>query len=453
MVLRFARHLELADSEENLGAKLITQAASATVTSAGDGTTTSVVLANAICKGEDSVDFIKGIDKASKDVVDYLEKEKSEMTDDMIKHIAYISTNNDEKLGGVIAQAFIESGEDGIVEAKYFPNATEVSLDIKSGAFFEAGYTHQHFVTNERQRTCELKDPYILVSNATLNELAQIEHVLEAPVRERRPIIIIADCEKNFNEAFISNVTSGIIQGCIINPGARITTDGLRDLAELVGAIYFDNASGNSFDYLSSNYWGKALTATIGYGFSLFSIESNDHVQSRIDDLKDLLENGEDNMKDTYKSRLSMLNGKYVTIKIGAPTQAEAHEIKDRVDDAVFAVGAAQKHGYLSGGGVALRDASTRIKKQKGGKPFEDGYNFLLRALTTPYDTILENAGIKQEIMECCEGYDASNGKVVNMIDEGIIDPAFVTIQSVINATSSATALLSAKATLIIKEN
>ena len=363
-----ASYLALSDTEENLGARLVAQAAQATVSAAGDGTTTSTVLADAIVEagrsGEVSVDFIKGIEQASKDIVAKLEELKKDLTEEQIFNIAHISANNDEELARLIADAFIETGSDGIVDAQYSPVAKECSLEIKGGSFIQAGMSHQHFITNPKQRTCELKNPVILVSNATLHEVGQIEHILGAPIQAGRPVVIIGDTEKNFNEAFVSNVTKGVFKGCIINPGGRVTMDDLRDLAALLGATYFDNANGNNFDYVSNNFWGEAEEVTIGTGVTLFAIKSNDHVSDRIDELRELVDSAKsEGLKAEYKSRLAMLNGKYATLTIGAPTQAESLEVKDRVDDAIFAVGSAQKYGYLKGGGYALMEAASKVEK------------------------------------------------------------------------------------------
>ena len=190
----------------------------------------------------------------------------------------------------------------------------------------------------------------------------------------------------------------------------------------------------------------------------LFTVGSNEHVQKEIEDLKSLIEETEGGLVDQYKARLSMLNGKYATITVGGATQAEGLETKDRVDDAIFAVGAAQRYGYLPGGGVALRDASNAIAKKKGETPFDAGYNFLLRSIYAPYFKILENAGysqdqtsetIKFDGMEG-KGIDASKGIHVNMEEAGIIDPAFVTESALRNSVSAASTLLLTKATLII---
>ena len=290
----------------------------------------------------------------------------------------------------------------------------------------------------------------VLVSHASFKELSQLEHILAEPVRTDKPLIIIGEFEKNFTEAFISNVSKGTIKGCLMTPAADVGADQLRDLAKLLGGIYFDNANGNTFDYVSENYWGYAKEAIIGFGFCLFSLDSNDHVQDEIKELRAMLEEADPAHHAQIKSRLTMLNGKQATIKIGAATQAAALEIKDRADDAVFAVGSAQKMGYLPGGGVALRDASLRIEDKKEHTPYAAGYNFLLKAINAPYNTILSNAGIKGTELPYGKGYDASTGKAVYMVKNGIIDPAFVTIQSVMNATSSSTALLSAKAVLTL---
>ena len=460
-----AAYLSLSDTEENLGARLVAQAAQATVSAAGDGTTTSTVLAHAIVqaaeKGEVSVDFIKGIEDASKHVVEALEDLKKDLTKDQIYNIAYISANNDAELARLIADAFIETGDDGIVDAQYSAVAKESSLGIKGGSFIQAGMSHQHFITNQKHRTCELKNPVILISNATLHEVGQIEHILGDPIREGRPVVIIADTEKNFTEAFISNVTRGVFKGCIINPGGRVTNDDLRDLADLLKGIYFDNANGNSFDYVSSNYWGEADEVTIGTEVALFAIPSNDHVSDRIEDLREMIETAEHEwQRDQYKARLAMLNGKYATLTIGAPTQAEAMEVKDRVDDAIFAVGSAQKYGFLKGGGYGLLEAAGKVWEETPDEYAETDYGqgwlHFIHSCTSPNDKILENAGLNApEITpdNSHMGVDARNGELVDLVEHGIIDPAYVTIQAVVNGTSAAIALLSSKASLIIDES
>ena len=456
-----AKFLQLSDTEENLGARLVAQAAQSTVSAAGDGTTTSTVLANAIVDaarkhGEVSVDFIRGVDQAAKDVVAQLELDKKELTDEQIYNIAHISANNDSELARIIADAFIETGSDGIVDAQYYPLAQEVSLEVKGGSFIQAGYSHQHFITNPKQRTCELKNPMILVSNATLHEVGQLEHILGEPITMGRPIIIIGDTEKNFNEAFISNVSRGVIKGCIINPGGRVLVDDLRDLALLLGATFFDNANGNNFEYVTSDFWGTADEVTVADGVTLFAIPSNDHVQHRIDELREMIEDASsDGLAGEYKARLAMLNGKYATIKIGAPTQAEALEVKDRVEDAIFAVGSAQKYGYLPGGGYGLIKASMPLQSEGDGD-FHEGYVHMLKSCKDANETILNNAGIENrnsaEEIKDGKGIDARDGKTVDLVENGIIDPAYVTIQAVINATSAATALLSSKASLILED-
>lgn len=449
-----AKHIHLIDGEENLGAKTVLQAAQSTVQVAGDGTTTSTVLANAIIQDADEdLEFIQGIEQAAKDAVALLDEETNEMNDEMIKHISYISTNSDKELSDIVTKAFIDSGEDGIVDVKYAPSDKEVSLDIKTGSYITAGFSHDHFVTDPRQGICQLDKPFVLVSKATLNEMIQIEHLLNEPVAMGRPVLIIADTEKNFNEAFVTNVAAGNIKGAIINPG-HLSSAQVKDLAALLKAIYFDNAGGNSFDYLSNNYWGYADQAIIGRNFTLFSLSDNSHVEKNIKALRELVEENPDD--EGYKTRLAMLNGKFATIKVGAPTQAEAMEIKDRVDDAVMAVGAAQKFGYLPGGGVALRDISIALTNDFQGDedtPYGKGYFFLLACLNAPYAKILENAGIKPVCHDKGVGINALNGEKVDMIEKGIIDPALVTKQAVVNAVSVSTTLLASNAMLILSED
>ena len=452
-------YIDLKDQEEWAGSQVVAESAAATVSSAGDGTTTSIILANEIIQNakdlENPVDVIKGIHAASLDVLRELEERTEELTPEMIKHIAYVSTNNDESLSEIISEAFIESGEDGIVDVMVTPHQSEITLDIRPGSFVRSGFKNRSFINNTKQQVAEFDKADILVSTLTIDDHRKILHLLENAIKTKKPLIIIADTAQEFDEAFGMNVAKKNLEGCIINPGGHVTSEGIKDLAKLVNATYFDNSHGNNLSHVKVKDLGHVDKTVIGESFSLFTVDNPGDVSENVENLKSQIEatDNEFTIRD-LKSRLSMLSGKYATIKVGAPTVSALGEIKDRVDDAVFAVGAAQKHGYLPGGGVCLRDISNKLK---GGKPensFDLGRQAFLKAIHAPYHKILSNAGLTNvAFLSDGQGIDASNGNKVDMVKVGIIDPAFVTVQAVVNATSSATALLSTNATVIKDED
>lgn len=457
-----AGQIKPSDTLERLGSTIVSQSAQSTVRAAGDGTTTSIVLSNAIIQHakhiENAVDAIKGIEKASKETLELLEEKTEEMTPEMIGHIAYISTNNSEELGTIVKDAFVESGEDGIVDMQVSATADKVTLEVKPGSFIPNGYANESFINNLKQRTCELEGAMVLVSNLTIDSHTKVLGLLEHAIKTRTPFIVIADTEEEFDEAFVMNVAKGNIQGCVIKPGQFVDTAMLRDLATLLGATYFDNSHGNNLEHITVQDLGKVDKATIGKGYTLFTVEELPDLSENIDTIKGQLETATtDHQKRSLKARLSMLNGKRATITVGAPTQAQRDEIKDRVEDAIQAIGAAHDFGYLAGGGVSLRDASRHlVLKLKGesGSSFNEGYSAFIEALNAPYKKILSNSGIElpKYDQDFGNGVDASNGEYVNMIKAGIIDPALVTKQAVVNATSSACALLHTKATIIKDE-
>ena len=450
-----AGYIDLKDQEEWAGSKVVSESARATVDSAGDGTTTSIILANEIIKNakdiEGTVDAIKGIHTASLDVLRELEGRTKELTPEMIKHIAYVATNNDKDLSEIVSEAFIESGDDGIVDVAVTPHQSDVTLDIRPGSFVHSGFKNSSFINNEKTRTLELGESDILVSTLTIDDHRKILHLLEHAIKSKRPLILIAETGQEFDEAFMMNIAKKNLTGCIINPGGMITSEGIKDLAKLVNATYFDNSHGNNLSHVKVSDLGQVDKATISETFSLFTVDNPGDVSGNVENLKAQIEKSDNEFsKRDLKARLSMLSGKYATIKVGAPTMSALGEIKDRIDDAVFAVGAAQKHGYLPGGGVCLRDISNTLKTKEATTCFEKGKEALLTAIIAPYNKILSNAGLKpNDSLKEGFGIDASSGKEVDMVKAGIIDPSFVTVQAVVNATSSATALLSTNATII----
>ena len=450
-----AGYIDPTDQEEWMGSQVVSESARATVNSAGDGTTTSIILANEIIQNakdiEGTVDAIKGVHKASTDVLRELEKRNKILTPEMIQQIAYVATNNDKELSKVISKAFVESGDDGIVDVQVTPHQSNVTLDIRPGSFVPSGFKNRSFITNAKNQTAEFENADILVSTLTIDDHRKILHLLEHAIKNKRPLIIIAETGQEFDEAFNMNVAKGNLTGCIISPGGQVTSEGLRDLAKLLNATYFDNSHGNNLSHIKVKDLGIVNKSIIGESFSLFTIDDPGDVTDNIANLKSQIDKCENEFsKRDLKGRLSMLSGKYATIKVGAPTISALGEVKDRIEDAVFAVGAARKHGYLPGGGVSLRDISIQLKGDDTSTCYKKGREALLNAISAPYHKILSNAGIDSTgVQKEGWGIDASNGKEVDMVKAGIIDPSFVTIQTIVNATSSATALLGTNATII----
>ena len=451
-----AQFVKFKDQEKELGARIVAQSAASTVSNAGDGTTTSIVLANALVQGGASasanmVDVVKGMEAAEKDIMDYLENNRKDMTSDKIKQISYISTNNDDDLSNIVTAAFDAAGDDGIVDVKLDPMSSEVTLDVKKGTRLQSGITHRQMITDVNHNVASFPDgAFILVTDASFMEIGQIECIFQHVIALNKPIIIIGEFEQRFSDAFVQNLAKGNVQGALINPGAFVDSNMLKDLATLTGATYFDNAAGNNMSFVNEDMLGWVDNATVGFGFSLFAMDNPGDTSKTLDELKSLIDKGgEDWEVKAWKERVQMLSGVFTTINVGAPTKGKADEVKDRLDDAVSAVGAARKYGYLPGGGVALKDASKSLTKKDDDSGYSEGYNLFIEAVKAPMNKILDNAGIEYTDLPCCEGIDASNGESVNMIDEGIIDPAFVTMQAVLNATAASTVLLSTKATII----
>jgi len=440
----------LLDPVENMGATLLKEAARKTVREAGDGTTTATVLAHAILSEaykstETNARKVKeGIETMCNKVVDYLENNKIVVTGDMIDQVATISTNNDPELGKLVGDAFRSVGETGIVMMET-SNDPECSLDVVEGVQYDKGLTNSHFITNQKTKTAELENPLILIIESPVDNIRQIQPALEYVIRHNKPLLIIADLEQNVLAPLAMNKVKGNIKVNVINaPTYGISKkEVLDDLALLTGATVINEDLGDDMDLFTSDVFGTCKRSITSHEDTVLHVgEPTEEINGIIEDIKkSLLENNPQPKVIKLERRLARLSAKIAIVKVGANSEIELKEKADRVEDAICATKAAIKEGIVSGGGIALLNASHNIDS------FGEGQTILLDAIRAPFKLILDNAGIENAPLETISkkgyGLDVITGKTVNMVDAGIIDPLLVTKSALKNAVSVATTILS----------
>ena len=438
----------LRDPVENIGATLIKEAARKTVREAGDGTTTATILAHAILNEayphldkSNSREIKEGIVSAVEKVVKYL-KSVSVPVDDRIKEIATISTNNDEKLGELIAEAFTAVGNTGVVimEPSTLGN-TEV--EVVEGVEYDKCLLNQNFITNKEQGTCELENPLILTCSSEIPNVRKIQNILEHVIKNNRSLLIVAPIAQQAKAALMMNKVKGNIKVNIIDPPVFGPTkkDAMEDLAILTGSTVLNEELGDDLDLMKPEHLGEAEFSITDDRHTVLTLEGmTDGIEGRIDELNGKLAKEKSGLiKKKLEQRLAMLSGSVGIIKVGAGSKVELKEKKDRVEDAIYATKAALKEGIVPGGGIALLNASQKISTSNAGK-------VLLNALSSPYETIMDNAGLMMSPSNLKEGYGCNvvDGTFPNMIREGIIDPVLVTKSALKNAVSVAVTIMSA---------
>jgi chaperonin GroEL len=438
----------LLDPVENMGAKLLKEAARKTVREAGDGTTTATVLAHSILnearkllKDNDFRKIKDGIDSAVAKVIKHISKKSSNVQGADIEHVATISSNNDKELGKVISDAFKSVDETGIVimETHELPETLAEKIE---GVQYDRGFKNSHFITNKEKGVAELDNPLVLIVESQIENIRKIQGVLEYIIKSHKSLLIIADVEPQVLAALAMNKTKGNIKVNVIDaPVYGISKkDTLDDLALLTGATLINEELGDDMDLIQPEHLGSCIKATSDQVETIIQV---DEIPSEVDEL---IENIKNQIKDTtnpnliikHEKRLARLSAKVAIVKVGANSEVELKEKRDRVEDAICATKAAIKEGIVPGGGISLLNASTEIKSVS---KFE---NILLQAIKAPYRTILENAGLKYE-GDFPEGYGLNvvTGETVDMVKSGIIDPLLVTKSALINAASVATTILS----------
>ena len=449
-----AESVILHDPVENMGATLIKEAAKNTVKEAGDGTTTATVLAYSIlteAKKElehASLREVKyGLDSGYKKVVKYIDSVKKEVTDNKLLNVATISTNNDKELGKIIADAYVRVGKNGVVLMEESDNE-QTYFEVVDGVQFDSGLKSQHLATNEDKDKAELENPFVLIVASPIPNIRKIQSVLEHVIKEKQSLLIIASVEQQPYAALLTNKVKGNIKVNIVDvPGFGSTKrDTIEDLALLTGATIVDEELGDDLDLIEPSVLGRALKSVTDNKNTVLTIESvPDDAKTRIEAVEHKIEEEKNPfIKKKLEQRLAMLSGSVGIIKVGANSQVELKEKKDRVEDAIYATKAALQDGIVPGGGVALLDASNKLAFNNAGE------KVLMKAIKAPFKTILANAGIENMNVEgsAGKGVDVTNGNLVNMIKAGIIDPALVTKTALKNAISVVTTIISADAVI-----
>lgn len=446
-----AESVVLFDPVENMGATLIKEAARNTVREAGDGTTTATVLAESLLKEVNSskkatIREIKdGVQSCLKKVNKYLDKASVKIEGDMLQSVSSISCNNDEELGKIIAEAYTKVGNDGVVLMEESPTE-ETYVEIVDGVQIDSGLTSPHFVTDKDKQIAELDNPLVLIVSSEIPNVRKIQSILEHVIKHKRPLLIVAPVEQQVKAALLMNKVKGNIKINIVDlPGFGPTKDDtVADLAFLVGATVINEQLGDDLDLIDISCLGEAYTAITDDRNTVLTIEMpEEQLEERIVSIKKTIDEWDKNpfIQKKHRQRLAMLSGSVGIIKVGADSKIELKEKKDRIEDAIYATKAALKEGIVAGGGVALLNASEKIKAGNVGE------QILLNAIKSPFHVILQNAGINvTEGSEDHEGYgvDAISGKRIKMIDAGVIDPVLVTKSALKNAVSVVTTIISA---------
>jgi len=444
-----AESVVLYDPVENMGATLIKEAARNTVKEAGDGTTTATVLAEALIKQIDiavakglTIREIKdGVNETLEDVISYLNNMAIEVEGDMLKSVSAISCNNDIELGTIIADAYDKVGKSGVVLMEE-SESEDTYVDIVDGVQVECKLTSPHFVTNTEKQTCELDNPFVFICSSEIPNVRKIQNILEHVIKSNRSLLMVAPVAQQVKSALLMNKVKGNIKVNIIDlPGFGPTKkDATEDLAILTGATVLNEELGDDLDLMKPEHLGEAKFAVTDDKSTVLTLKGmTDGIEGRIDELnKKLLEEQNGFIKKKLEQRLAMLSGCVGVIKVGANSKVELKEKKDRVEDAIYATKAALQEGIVPGGGIALLNASQKISAGQAGE-------VLLNALSTPFKTILDNAGIDtRRKFKDGEGIDVVTGEFVSMVKSGIIDPVLVTKSALKNAVSVALTVMSA---------
>lgn len=470
-----AKEIELEDALENMGAQMVKEVASKTNDLAGDGTTTATVLAQAIVQeglknvasGANPLDLKRGIDKAVEAVVEELTKQAKTVgdTSEEIKQVASISANNDEQIGELIAEAFGKVGKEGVItveEAK----GTETYVDVVEGMQFDRGYLSPYFVTDSEKMTTDLESPYILIVDKKINSMKDLLPVLEPAAQSGKPLLIIAeDIEGEALATLVVNKLRGSLKIAAVKaPGFGDRRKAmLEDIAILTGGTVISEERGFTLENATLDMLGTAENVTIDKDNTTIvnGAGEKDNILNRVNQIKAQVESTtSDYDKEKLQERLAKLSGGVGVLYVGAASEVEMKEKKDRVDDALHATRAAVEEGIVAGGGVALIRTLKALETLKVENADEQtGINIIAKAVESPMRTIVENAGgegsvVINKVLEGDKGYDAKTNTYVDMLKAGIIDPKKVTRIALENAASVSGMILTTECALVdIKED
>tara|TARA_B100000242_G_C43031970_1_gene480881 strand:+ start:238 stop:1872 length:1635 start_codon:yes stop_codon:yes gene_type:complete len=471
-----AKEIELEDALENMGAQMVKEVASKTNDLAGDGTTTATILAQSVVKeglknvtaGANPMDLKRGVDKAVDTVVDELNKQSKTVgnSSEKIKQIASISANNDETIGELITEAFEKVGKEGVItveEAK----GTDTYVDVVEGMQFDRGYLSPYFVTNSEKMESDLESPYILLYDKKISAMKDLLPVLEPVAQTGKPLLVIAeDVDGEALATLVVNKLRGSLKIAAVKaPGFGDRRKAmLEDIAILTGGTVISEDRGFTLENTTIEMLGSAERVTIDKDNTTIVNGSGDKksISDRVNQIKSQIETTtSDYDKEKLQERLAKLAGGVAVLYVGAASEVEMKEKKDRVDDALHATRAAVEEGIVAGGGVALLRTRKALEKLTSDNVDElTGIQIISRAIESPLRTIVENAGGEGSVVVAKVidgkgnfGYDAKSEKFVDLLKEGIIDPKKVTRIALENAASVAGMILTTECALVdIKE-
>lgn len=469
-----AKEIELEDPIENMGAQMVKEVASKTADVAGDGTTTATVLAQSIiteglknvAAGANPMDLKRGIDKAVDIVVNNLKKQSQTVGNDSkkIEQVATISANNDPEIGKLIANAMNKVGKDGVITVEE-ARGTETSIELVEGMQFDRGYISPYFVTNSDKMECELTTPYILIYDKKVSAMKDILHILEKVAQQGAPLVIIAeDLEGEALATLVVNKLRGTLKVAAVKaPGfGDRRKEMLQDIAILTKGLVISEEQGYKLENADLTYLGRAERVTIDKDNTTIvgGKGKKEEINARIGQIKAQIETTTSEYdKEKLQERLAKLSGGVAVLNIGAATETEMKEKKDRVDDALHATRAAVEEGIVPGGGIAYIRAIEALDKKKGANEDETtGIAIVRRALEEPLRTIVANAGIEgsivvQKVKEGKEdyGYNARTDTYEKLLLAGVIDPTKVSRVALEHAASIAGMLLTTECVIADK--
>ncbi|MCT7481854.1 chaperonin GroEL [Aliarcobacter cryaerophilus] len=470
-----AKEIELADTLENMGAQLVKEVASKTADEAGDGTTTATVLAHSIFKeglrnvtaGANPISLKRGMDKACESILVELKKSSKVVANKTeIEQVATISANSDSAIGKMIAEAMEKVGKDGVITVEEAKGISD-ELDVVEGMQFDRGYLSPYFVTNPEKMTTEFNNPFILLYDKKISSLKEMLPILEGVNKSGRPLLIIAeDVDGEALATLVVNRLRGALQIAAVKaPGFGDRRKAmLEDIAVLTGGTVVSEEMGMKLETTDLSALGTASKIVIDKDNTTIvdGSGSKDSVLARVNQIKaEIANTTSDYDREKLQERLAKLSGGVAVIKVGAATETEMKEKKDRVDDALSATRAAVEEGIVIGGGAALIRAAAKVKLDLCGDE-QIGAAIVLRAIKAPLKQIALNAGydagvVANEVEKSSNenlGFNAATGEYVDMFEAGIVDPAKVERVAMQNAVSVASLLLTTEATVTdIKED
>jgi chaperonin GroEL len=472
-----AKEIHLEDTFENMGAQLVKDVSQRTADAAGDGTTTATVLAQAIAEkgfkmvemGTNPIYLKRGMDKAVELVVDEL-NQQSVKVGDKVEQIATISANSDEKIGKLIAEAFDKVGKDGVITVEE-SKGMETYMEVVDGMQFDKGYLSTHFATNHEKMLAELENPYILLYDGRISNMNDILTLLEGVAQSSKPLVIIADdVEGEVLGTLVVNKLRGALNVCAVKAPAfgDRKKEIMRDIAVVTGGTFITSEVGMKLEDVTMDMLGVAEKVVVSKDNTTIvnGAGASEDIMSRVEQIKTQMEDSSsDYDKEKLQERLAKLAGGVAVLYIGAGSEVELKEKKDRVDDALQATRAAIEEGIVEGGGIALLRTLKVLNGYILDTPAEmDGVEVIKSAVIAPITQILKNAGMVPEIVlselekqwETSEGvelgYDAKHNEFVNMLSAGIIDPKKVTRTAIQNAASVVGMILTTEAMVVEKK-